>query len=102
MTTITATPARARSQAKIIPTIVRVIEAIYCLIPVAWVFTASSKTRFQLFSTFSLIPGTGFLDYLRNLSSYDGGVFWHWTLNSLIYAGGGALVSTIVSAAGMA
>ncbi|HEY5182250.1 MAG TPA: carbohydrate ABC transporter permease [Dermatophilaceae bacterium] len=62
-------------------------------------FTASSKTRVQLFSTFSFIPGTGFLDNLRNLSSYDGGVFWHWTLNSLIYAGGGALVSTIVSAA---
>jgi multiple sugar transport system permease protein len=99
MTTSTATPARARSQAKIIPTIVLVIGAIYCLIPVAWVFTASSKTRVQLFSTFSFIPGTGFLDNLRNLSSYDGGVFWHWTLNSLIYAGGGALVSTIVSAA---
>jgi multiple sugar transport system permease protein len=99
MTTITATSRRARSQAKIIPTIVLVIGAIYCLIPVAWVFTASSKTRVQLFSTFSFIPGTGFLDNLRNLSSYDGGVFWHWTLNSLIYAGGGALVSTIVSAA---
>jgi multiple sugar transport system permease protein len=99
MTTITATSRRVRSQAKIIPTIVLVIGAIYCLIPVAWVFTASSKTRVQLFSTFSFIPGTGFLDNLRNLSSYDGGVFWHWTLNSLIYAGGGALVSTIVSAA---
>jgi multiple sugar transport system permease protein len=99
MTTSTATPTRARSHAKIIPTIVLVIGAIYCLIPVAWVFTASSKTRVELFSTFSFIPGTGFLANLRALSSYDGGVFWHWTLNSLIYAGGGALVSTIVSAA---
>jgi multiple sugar transport system permease protein len=99
MTTTGAMPRRAQSQGKVIPTVVLVIGAIYCLIPIVWVFTASSKNRAELFSTFSFIPGTGFLDNLRSLSSYDGGVFWHWTLNSLIYAGGGALVSTIVSAA---
>ena len=99
MTTTGAMPRRAQPRGKVIPTIVLVTGAIYCLIPIVWVFTASSKNRAELFSTFSFIPGTGFLDNLRSLSSYDGGVFWHWTLNSLIYAGGGALVSTIVSAA---
>lgn len=99
MTTATATPRRARPRGKIIPTIVLVTGAIYCLIPIVWVITASSKSRAELFSTFSFIPGTGFLDNLRSLSSYSGGEFWHWTINSLIYAGGGALVSTIVSAA---
>jgi multiple sugar transport system permease protein len=99
MTTTSAMPRRAQPRGKVIPTIVLATGAIYCLIPIVWVFTASSKNRAELFSTFSFIPGTGFLDNLRSLSSYDGGVFWHWTLNSLIYAGGGALVSTIVSAA---
>lgn len=99
MTTPVAVRRRARPPAQLIPTIVLVIGATYCLIPIVWVITASSKSRAELFSTFSFIPGTGFLDNLRSLSSYSDGVYWQWALNSLIYAGGGALVSTVVSAA---
>lgn len=87
-----------RSRGKLGPTIVLLIGAIYCLIPIVWVITASSKSRSELFSTFSFIPGTGFVDNLQSLSTYSGGIFWQWALNSLIYAGGGALISTIVSA----
>ena len=99
MTTSIAVRPRVRPRGRLIPTIVLLIGAVYCLIPIVWVITASSKSRSELFSTFSFIPGTGFLDNLGSLSSYSDGVFWQWALNSLIYAGGGALVSTIVSAA---
>jgi len=93
-------PTRARTRSgRTIPTLVLLVGALYCLIPIVWVITAASKSRSELFSTFSFIPGTGFLDNLRDLSSYSDGVFWKWTLNSVIYAGGGALVSTIISAA---
>ena len=99
MATATAVRPRVRPRGRLVPTIVLLIGAVYCLIPIVWVITASSKSRSELFSTFSFIPGTGFLDNLSSLSSYSDGVFWQWALNSLIYAGGGALVSTIVSAA---
>ncbi len=36
---------------------------------------------------------------MRALHSYGDGRFWKWTLNSLIYAGGGAFLTVLVSAA---
>src|SRR5690606_30385176 len=43
----------------ILPTIILIVGAIYCLVPVAWVFVAASKNRSELFSTFTFTPGTG-------------------------------------------
>ena len=88
-----------RTPTRVIPTIVLVLGAIYTLIPVIWVITASTKTPGELFTSFSFAPGTGFLDNLADLSNYSDGQFWMWGLNSLIYAGGGAIISTVVSAA---
>jgi multiple sugar transport system permease protein len=89
---------RPLTRARVIPTVVLIIGAIYTLIPILWVLTASSKSRGELFSTFSFLPGTGFLSNLTDLSTYEGGAFWQWAFNSLVYAGGGAVLSTIVSA----
>lgn len=99
-TALTA-PARRRSMVRRRPvaTVVLLIGALYTLIPIVWVITASTKSRGELFSTFSFLPGTGFVDNIVDLSTYGGGQFWLWGLNSLIYAGGGALLSTLVSAA---
>src|SRR5659263_636814 len=88
----------SRSRGKLGPTIVLLIGAFYCLIPIVWVITASAKSRSELVSTCSFSPVSGFLNDLQSLSSYSGGIYWQWALNSLIYAGGGALVSTLVSA----
>lgn len=97
--TIVISARRATQRAKVIPTIVLLVGAIYCIVPIVWVITASTKSRAELFSTFSFLPGTGFFDNLRDLSAYNGGEFWLWAWNSLIYAGGGALISTVISAA---
>jgi multiple sugar transport system permease protein len=78
--------------------IVLLLGALYCLIPVAWVVIASSKTPRELFTTFSFAPGSGIVDNFVNLSGYAGGQFWQWGLNSLLYAGLGAILSTLVSA----
>jgi multiple sugar transport system permease protein len=99
--TLTATdrPSRARRTAWI-PTLVMAIGALYCLIPVVWVVMASTKDRSELFSTFTMSPGTGFLDNVSQLSSYRDGIYWQWMGNSAFYAGAGALLSAMVSAAG--
>lgn len=93
--------ARARQRSGgwgILPTLVLLVGAIYCLIPVAWVFTAASKDRAELFSTFTFAPGTGLFGNIADLFAYQDGVFVRWALNSLLYSGVGALLSTFVSA----
>ncbi|GLP67638.1 MULTISPECIES: carbohydrate ABC transporter permease [unclassified Streptomyces] len=98
--TLTAdTTAKARRTAWV-PTIVLVLGALYCLIPIAWVVVAATKDRSELFSTFTLAPGTGFLQNLSDLTAYRDGIFWRWMANSAFYAGLGALLSAAVSAAG--
>ncbi|MEU0025001.1 carbohydrate ABC transporter permease [Streptomyces sp. NPDC006335] len=93
------TTAKARRTAWV-PTIVLVLGALYCLIPIAWVVVAATKDRSELFSTFTFAPGTGFLQNLSDLTAYRDGIFWRWMANSAFYAGLGALLSAAVSAAG--
>ncbi|TXK19390.1 carbohydrate ABC transporter permease [Homoserinibacter sp. GY 40078] len=89
----------ADRRTRYLPTIILILGAIYCLIPVAWVFIASTKAPNELFNSFTLQPGTGLLENLSELFSYRGGAYGLWALNSLLYAGVGALLSTVVSAA---
>ena len=79
------------------PTLGLLAGAVYCLIPVVWVLFAASKSSAQLFSTFTLFPGTGLLSNLHDLSAYRNGEFWTWMLNSAFYAGVGAVLSAGVS-----
>jgi multiple sugar transport system permease protein len=97
MTTATATR-RRRQGLSPLATLVLIVGAIYCLVPVIWVITASSKTPRELFTTFSFFPGSGFIDNFVALATYGDGIFWRWGLNSILYAGVGALLSTLVSA----
>jgi multiple sugar transport system permease protein len=83
-----------------VPTIVLLLGALYCLIPIAWVVIAATKDRSELFSTFTFAPGSGFLQNLSDLTDYRDGIFWRWMANSAFYAGFGALLSAAVSAAG--
>ncbi|WP_370085936.1 carbohydrate ABC transporter permease [Streptacidiphilus sp. MAP12-16] len=80
-----------------VPTLGLLAGAVYCLLPVIWVLVAATKSSAQLFSTFTLLPGSGLLANLRDLSAYRGGEFWHWMLNSAFYAGFGALLSAALS-----
>jgi len=82
---------------KVWPTIILLIGAAYCLVPVLWVFMATSKSPGELFTTFSFAPGTGLVDNLTDLFSYGGGQYGLWALNSVIYAGFGGVLSTFIS-----
>ncbi|GAA2614610.1 carbohydrate ABC transporter permease [Streptomyces roseoviolaceus] len=87
-----------RRRIALIPTVTLLLGAIYCLLPVAWVVIAATKSGRELFSTFTFLPGSGFADNVRDLSAYRDGVYWAWMGNSALYAGLGALLSTCVSA----
>lgn len=91
---------RVRKVWVVLVTLGMTIAALYFLIPVAWLIIASTKTTGQLFST----PGFAFaefhlIDNLIELSTYDGGIFWRWTLNSVIYSIFGSALTTLVCAA---
>ncbi|MBC9731179.1 carbohydrate ABC transporter permease [Streptomyces sp. TRM68367] len=90
--------AQGRRRIALLPTVTLVLGAVYCLLPVAWVVIAATKSGSELFSTFTFLPGTGFADNVSDLSAYRGGLYWEWMGNSALYAGLGALLSTCVSA----
>ncbi len=118
MTSTTAPPATSRSaealrsgaaprtgrkrSSTIIVTAILVVVALYFLVPVYWVLVASTKTTQDLFSTngFLLSGHFALWDNLARVLSYDDGVFLRWFLNSVLYAGVGALLATYLAAAG--
>jgi multiple sugar transport system permease protein len=85
---------------KPLPTLALIAGALYCVLPVVWVFIAATKTRAELFTTTTFLPSFngGLFDNIADLSAYQDGQFWRWALNSLVYAGGGAALAAIVSA----
>ena len=58
------------------------------------------QERSELFSTFTFAPSTASARQHRRPSAYRDGLFWRWMANTALYAGVGALLSTVVSAHG--
>ena len=87
-----------RSRINLLPTVILLVGALYCVLPVVWIVIASTKTNSELFSTPPFEPTFhgGFVTNMRALFSYDNGIFFRWAINSVIYAVGGATLSTIV------
>lgn len=93
-------PAPRRSghrSGRLLPTVVLLVGAGYALLPVAWVVIASTKAQSELFSTLTFVPGTGLWDNLRDLAAYGDGQYGVWALNSLLYAGVGSVLATVIS-----
>ncbi|MCU1405573.1 MAG: binding-protein-dependent transport system inner rane component [Glaciihabitans sp.] len=85
---------------KIVVTAIMVVAAAYFLIPILWLVIASTKSTGDLFSTPGfLLADFNLFDNLAALSSYDGGIFWRWGLNSIIYSVIGSALTTLVCAA---
>jgi len=100
----TAAPKRRKrtSASTIIVTGILAVVTIYFLMPVYWVVVASTKTTEDLFGTYGFwfAPTFALWDNLSQVLSYDGGIFIRWFLNSVLYAGVGALLATYLAAAG--
>ncbi|MGG7466290.1 MULTISPECIES: carbohydrate ABC transporter permease [unclassified Plantibacter] len=106
MTTSTLTPprialARGGKRTNVFATTVLVVGALYCILPVLWILIASTKSSSELFSTTTYLPSFtgGFFENIQQLLTFRGGIFGRWALNSVIYAVGGGLASTLIAAA---
>jgi len=101
---VTRAPKRRKrtSASTIIVTGILAVVTIYFLMPVYWVVVASTKTTEDLFGTYGFwfAPTFALWDNLSQVLSYDGGIFIRWFLNSVLYAGVGALLATYLAAAG--
>ncbi|MDG4785644.1 carbohydrate ABC transporter permease [Micromonospora sp. WMMD1102] len=82
---------------RLVPTVVLLVGALYCLLPVAWVLVAASKDAASLFTSSTFAPGDALPGNLADVSTYRDGLFWRWMLNTLLYAGVGAALSAAVS-----
>jgi multiple sugar transport system permease protein len=74
---------------------------IYFLLPLFWLFVASTKTTGDLFSTFGLwfSHDVSLFSNVGKTFTYDGGVYTRWMLNTVVYsvvsAGGAAMLSAL-------
>lgn len=78
--------------------IVMGVFTLYFLVPIWWLFIASTKNRSDLLTT----PALWFADpnlfaNIGELLSYRDGVYVRWLVNSLGYAGVGALLATVIA-----
>ncbi|MET7437734.1 carbohydrate ABC transporter permease [Streptomyces sp. NPDC004082] len=98
-----ATPARGRrrfSASTVAAVTFMVLAACYMLLPIYWLVISSTKSQSDLVTTAGFLPAEWHLgDNLSSLFSQQDGVFARWLLNSLLYAGAGAAVATVLAAA---
>jgi multiple sugar transport system permease protein len=92
------------TKAGILATAFMFVCAVYFLLPAWWLVVSSTKGPSTLYASegfwFSQLH---LVSNLTGLFSYDGGIYWQWLLNTLLYAGFGAACATLLaSAAGYA
>ncbi|MFC8761718.1 carbohydrate ABC transporter permease [Streptomyces sp. NPDC057193] len=73
------------------------LVTLYTLLPLGWLITASAKNTPDLVGGNSLSLGNFHLgENLHGLATAEGGIYFRWYLNSLLYAGGGALLCAFI------
>ncbi|MEU6424017.1 carbohydrate ABC transporter permease [Streptomyces spiralis] len=75
-----------------------VLATAYTLLPLGWLLTAAAKNTGDLLGGRALTPSTWHLGAnLHALATAGDGIYFRWYLNSLLYAGIGALLCALVS-----
>ena len=75
------------------------VLASYFLLPVYWLLVASTKSPGDLTDSFGLwFKNPEPLTALRNVLTHNDGIYLRWTFNSILYAGGGAAIATLLAA----
>ena len=83
-------------------TVVSAVFAVYCLFPFVYLVINATKTQADFTSTFGLGFGHSFAlwDNLREVFSYQDGIFGRWLLNTLMYVVVGAGGATLLAVMG--
>jgi multiple sugar transport system permease protein len=76
------------------------ICTVYFLIPFFWLIISSTKNVGDLFNTFGFwfAPTFNLGNNLQQLFTYDNGIFVRWLGNTLLYAGVGSVLGTLIAA----
>jgi multiple sugar transport system permease protein len=76
-----------------------VVCAIYFLVPFFWLFVSATKNGVDLVTTYGLwfAPHFNLFANLQFLFTYSQSIFVRWLLNTLIYAGIGSVVATVLA-----
>ncbi|NBE55741.1 carbohydrate ABC transporter permease [Streptomyces boluensis] len=77
------------------------LATLYTLLPLTWLLLSSTKSREDLFGTngFALGDEIHLAENLDQLFAADGGVYLRWVINTVEYAGIGALLASLFSVA---
>jgi multiple sugar transport system permease protein len=77
------------------------LAALYFLLPVYWLAVASTKSTGDLFGSFGLwFENPDLIGNLGRVLSHDDHIYIRWIANSVVYAGVGGAVATLLAAAG--
>jgi multiple sugar transport system permease protein len=76
-----------------------ILGAIVVIVPLYWIIVGSTKSNSTLFSSATFLPGTlhDLASNAKMLVTAQGGIFFQWLLNSVIYAVVTAVVGTYLS-----
>ncbi len=75
-----------------------VVCAVYFLLPFFWLIVASTKNQGDLYGTFGLwFANCNLWSNLQLLFTYDNSIYVSWVGNTVVYAGVGALMGTVIA-----
>ena len=72
------------------------VFTVYFLVPFFWLIVSSTKSQADLFGTFGLwfAPDFNLFTNLQQLFTFNDGIYARWLLNTVLYAGVGAVLGT--------
>jgi len=74
-----------------------VLGCLYMVLPLVWLLISATKNSADLYGTGGFSLGTfNLVDNVRMVVTAQGGIFWRWMVNSVMYAGVGAVVGGFV------
>jgi multiple sugar transport system permease protein len=84
----------------VLPTLFMLAFLVYFLMPLGWLFIASTKSLDDLFSSFGLwFADFNLIDNISDTFSKDDGVYWEWLRNTLMYSFISAIGAALLAAA---
>lgn len=91
---------KARRQHQTLNAVFLIVICSYFTVPLLWLMVSSTKTFGELILDSGFWPlSTHFVSNVVELFGRSGGAYGRWLLNSALYAGVGAAVGTVLSAA---
>ncbi|QPP05660.1 carbohydrate ABC transporter permease [Streptomyces bathyalis] len=93
-------PRRAPSPGRVLLIASLAAASVYFLLPVYWLIIAATKSTDKIYGSNGLwFDNPHLLENIGKVLTYDDNVYLYWVANTLLYAGVGALLATLLAAA---